>query len=223
MNKLSISDALKAKIESSFTLEKKDLGKDSHLHKKGFHFYPECYEIKGLGHLCILKMKGMLGLMKMESIVLSITSKDVPLFNIDYVKAMGKETNIIELYNTNLAPYSEDFLSKFAILKNQDNDLEEYAANGEHWYDDLLYPCSYHKTGKKLTTRFSITNSKYLDEFINQVNNMPVCDLIEKELKVEEFANRLYQEGGSAVNMFKKLFGDEVAKKMVASYMYGMK
>lgn len=223
MSKVSISAVLKERIGSSFNLEKKDLGNDSHLHKKGFHFYPECYEIKGLGHLCILKMKGMLGLMKMESIVLSITSKDVPLFNIDYVKAMGKETNIIELYNTNLEPYSEELLNKFASFKSHDNDLEEYVANERHWYDDLLYSCSYHKTGKKLTTRFSDVNSKYLDEFINQVNNMPVCDLIDKELKVEEFANKLYQEGGSAVNMFKKLFGDEVAKKMVVTYMYGMK
>lgn len=222
MSKITLIDILVEKLGKVYKLEKLDLGEDSHLHKKGMHFYPETYDIKGLGHVCVLKMKAMGGLMRMETLVISTVDKDAPLVNFDYVKAMGKETGIVELYNVELNEYNPEFLDAFNKIKEQDNDLDDYEAS-PNWYDEIRYDASYKKKGKKITARIETTYNKYLDEFLNQLDSLPVTDLIEKELKVAEFANKLFELGGPAVNMFKKLFGDDLAKKMVVNYMYGVK
>ena len=222
MSNITLIDILVKKLGKAYKLEKQDLGEDSHLHKKGMHFYPEVYEVKGLGHICVLKMKAMGGLMKMETLVISTINKDAPLVNFDYVKAMGKETAIVELYNVELNEYNPEFLEAFTKIKEQDNDLADYEAN-PNWYDEIRYDASYKKIGKKITARIDDTYNKYLDEFLNQLASMPATDPIEKELKVQEFANKLFELGGPAVNMFKKLFGDDLAKKMVVNYMYGVK
>ena len=39
--------------------------------------------------------------------------------------------------------------------------------------------------------------------------------------KIEAFAQKLAANGGSAVNMFTKLFGQETADRMVIHHMYG--
>ena len=62
-------------------------------------------------------MNAFLGLMKMETAVLSMTGKDVPLLNLDWVRAFGKETQIVELYDTQLEPYPEALLAEFDALR----------------------------------------------------------------------------------------------------------
>ncbi len=94
----AILDALKGR----YTLEKLDIGTDARLSKSGMVFETESYAVKDLGHLCVLRMKAFLGLMKMETVVLAVKEKDLPLFNLDWVSAAGKETLIAELYDTQL-------------------------------------------------------------------------------------------------------------------------
>ena len=74
----AILDALKGR----YTLEKLDIGTDARLSKSGMVFETESYAVKDLGHLCVLRMKAFLGLMKMETVVLAVKEKDLPLFNL---------------------------------------------------------------------------------------------------------------------------------------------
>ena len=60
--------------------------------------------------------------MKMESVVLSVQQKDVPLFNTDWIYAMGKETQLVELYDTMLEPFSEEAQAPFAAIRDRDKD-----------------------------------------------------------------------------------------------------
>ena len=77
-------------LEGRYPLEKQDIGADARLSKSGMVFETESYAVKGLGHLCVLRMKAFLGLMKMETVVLAVKEKDLPLFNLDWVSAAGK-------------------------------------------------------------------------------------------------------------------------------------
>ena len=147
-----------------FELVAKDLGQDARRSKRGMTFETRSWEIKDIGHLCVMRMNAFLGLMKMETIVIAPTHADLPLFNVDWVKAFGTETLIAELYDTQLQPWPEEEQKKFEEIKAAYADIEEYSS-GEHWYDSVLYPSSFHKKGKGFTERFNKAAREYIDMF----------------------------------------------------------
>ena len=100
-------------LTRSFKLHKVDLGQDVHLKKGGMAFDTEAWEIEGIGHLCIMKMKAFLGLMRMETVVIAPTQVDLPLFNADWVNAAGTETQMVEFYDTQLAPWPHASQARF--------------------------------------------------------------------------------------------------------------
>lgn len=210
-------------LKSKYALQKEDIGADAHLAKSGFVFDTESYAVEGLGHLCVMRMKAMLGLMKMETVVLSSEGKDVPLFNLDYVSVLGKETQIAELYDTQLQPWPENAQSAFQALKARDADLPEPAAKAAHWYDEILYPCSYHKAGKGLSERLAAAARDYVQTYLAQLETAPDCDRDAKRAKIRGFAETLFAQGGPAVDQVTKLFGHEVAGRLILRHMYGVR
>ena len=217
-----LGDMVRTRLEKQYALKKEDLGADARLSAKGMVFETESYEIPDLGHFCILRMNAFLGLMKMETAVLAVTGKDVPLLNLDWVRAFGKETQIVELYDTQLTPYPDEALEEFDALRRRDDDLPGMSSGGR-WYDAILYPCSYHKAGKKLTERLSAAARDYTAVFLRQLAEAPACDAQAKQAKNRAFAERLFAEGGPAVDQVTKLFGAETAKRLILRYMYGVK
>lgn len=207
---------------AAYPVIKEDIGQDARLSKSGMTFETERYEIRGLGHLCVMRMKAMLGLMKMETAVLSVYGKDVPLFNLDYVRAMGKETQMAELYDVQLAQAPDALLARLQARKDRDADLPD-RARSPHWYDDILYPCSYDKSGKRIGDRLSSAAKDYIAVFSEYLASAPDCDAAKKKEKIRGFAETLYAKGGPAVDQVKKLFGDETAKRLILSHMYGVR
>ena len=94
-----------AALGQYFELIPGNIGADAHLSKRGMTFDTKSCEIKGVGHLCVMRMNAFMGLMKMETIVIAPTKVDMPLFNVDWVSAFGTETLIAELYDTQVEPW----------------------------------------------------------------------------------------------------------------------
>lgn len=218
-----LGDMVRTLLEQQYTLKKEELGADARLSKKGMVFETEAYEIPDLGHFCILRMNAFLGLMKMETAVLAVTGKDLPLLNLDWVRAFSRETQIVELYDTQLTPYPEKALAEFDALRRRDGDLPAQEAKAARWYDAILYPCSYHKAGKGLTERLAAAARGYTETFLRQLAVAPACDAKAKQAKNRAFAERLFAEGGPAVDQVTKLFGSETARRLILRYMYGVK
>ena len=130
-----------------FLTVRQDIGEDRELSARGTMLRTKIYEIPGLGHLCILRMRAMIGLMKMETAVLVPFEKDLPLMNLDWVRVLGKETQIIELYDVQLEEYPADYLETFQVIRDRDLDIADPKPGKPHWYDEILYPCSYHDVG----------------------------------------------------------------------------
>ena len=107
-------------------------------------------------------------------------------------------------------------------VSDRDSDLPDAPASEAHWYDDVLYPCSLHTKGKGLDERFSATARDCLAAYVAQLEASQPCDHAKKAERVAAFAQRLFAEGGPAVNMFIKLFGGETAERMVVQHMYGV-
>ena len=119
-----------------FDLVPKDLGEDARRSKRGMTFETKSWEIRGIGHLCVMRMNAFFGLMKMETIVIAPFEADLPLYNADWVKAFGNETQMAELYDTQLEPWPEASQEKFGKIKAAFADLPD-APTGEHWYDSV--------------------------------------------------------------------------------------
>lgn len=209
------------RLSEAFELEREDIGKDARLKKNGIVLETQSYRVSGVGHFCILRMNAFFGLMKMETVVLAPTEKDLPLLNLDRVSVLGKDTQIAELYDTQLAPWGEEAMAFFQRIRDRDSDLPESAKQERHWYDDILYPCSYHKAGKGLSERLTAAGQDYAEAFIAQLASAPPCDPTAKKDKVDQFAETLYAQGGPAVDTVTKLFGRETASRLVLYHMYG--
>ena len=184
-------------------------------------------EIKGVGHLCVMRMNAFMGLMKMETIVIAPTKVDMPLFNVDWVSAFGTETLIAELYDTQLEPWPEEAQKKFEEIQEEYLDVEDNES-GEHWYDSVLYPVSIHKKGKGLTDRFNDAAKDYIDLFAAELAELSEpaaagkCPADLKRARVGDFARTLVENDGPAVNMMAKLFGEETMRRIVLKHMYGV-
>lgn len=205
----------------SFELIPKDLGSDARLSKRGMTFETKSWEIRGLGHLCVMRMNAFFGLMKMETIVIAPFEADLPLYNADWVKAFGTETQLAELYDTQLEPWPEASREKFDGIKAAFADLPD-GPSSEHWYDSVLYPCSIHKKGKKLTDRFNKLAKEYTDLFVAELAAAEKCPAEPKRARVSEFAHKLVENDGPAVSMMAKLFGKETMQRIVLKHMYGV-
>ncbi|MBQ3302320.1 MAG: hypothetical protein IJH04_09315 [Eggerthellaceae bacterium] len=210
-------------LTRSFKLHKVDLGKDAHLKKSGMAFDAEAWEIEGIGHLCIMKMKAFLGLMRMETVVIAPTQVDLPLFNADWVNAAGTETQMVEFYDTQLEPWPHASQARFHEILDRYGDVLNGESTATHWYDPILYSCSCRKTGRKLTERLSAMTQDNIDAFVAQLAEAPACDADAKAEKVRTFAETLFSQGGPAVDQVTKLFGAETARRLVVGAMYGVK
>ncbi|MBR0450510.1 MAG: hypothetical protein IJI78_00840 [Oscillospiraceae bacterium] len=208
-------------LKKEYDVTESNIGNDANLSKSGMKFNIRSFEVKGLGHLCLMSMKAMLGLMKMETAVLSAETKDVPLFNIDSISAMGNKTQLVEFYDNQIAPLSEEAAACYMKIKESGPELESYVS-GEHWYDPILYPFSYAKKKKGNTEVFDDICRKYIAEYLEQLKTAPDCDPAEKKEKTAAFAQGLLDHGGPAVDQFRKLFGEDAAKRIILGHMYGV-
>ena len=223
MNKhIDLGCLLRKELEKSCSVRQEEIGADARLEKKGMVFDTETYTVEGVGHLCVLRMRAMLGLMRMETVVLAPFQRDLPLLNLDWVRVPGKETQIVELYDTQLSPCPAETLDSFQRIRDRDGDLKDYVSAGKHWYDEILYPCSYHKTGKGVSGRLADAARDYIRCYVRQLETAPVCDAEAKKTKIRGFAETLAAQGGPAVDQVTKLFGRETAERLILRHMYGV-
>ncbi len=208
-------------LQEHYVLRQNDIGADALMRKKGMTFQNESYAFGNTGHLFIMRMNAMMGMMKMETVVLSVNGKDVPLFNLDWIGAMGKETQLNEFYDTQLRSWTKEEMKGFLNIQDQDSDIPEYES-GAHWYDPILMECSYRKTGKGFSERFNEASEAYMKEYLRLLEEAPPCDIEAKKAKNRDFAETLFAKGGPAVDQFEKLFGKEAAGRIVLRHMYGV-
>ncbi len=214
---------LKVFQKSPFTLKKLDIGRYAKRRSRGIVFNTEVYQIDDIGQVSIMRLKALMGLIKMESAIFTVKNKDVPLFNIDWIRAFGKETMICELYDVQLSPYPEDKLAEFQAIADRDASLENYIYDKDkpHWYDNILYPCSYHKISGRDFLRLTQASISYMKTFVRQLQETEECNREEKQAKISEYTEALFASDGPAVITVKKNFGEEDARKMIVELLYG--
>ena len=212
----SVNDRLVQTVRSHFDLNERRIGEYAELKSRGMHFSTSVFDAEEAGSLCLMDMKAFFGAMKMWTAVFSPTERDGPILSLDYIEAFGNCTLVLELYDTTLSHPTfqqlEEVKAKYASLPEYDH--------GEHWYNRLLLPASTHKRGKKLQGLMRQMLQEYAERYFELLKSCPACDKAEKRAKNAEFANGLLQNGGPAVDQFRKMLGEEKTAVFIRTCMF---
>lgn len=141
---------------------------------------------------------------------------DAPLYSFDYIHAMGQDTLLLELYDTQLGAFDSTPWEK--VLESgqslPDNPLEP------RWYDSLKLSPTLCKKGKKLRSPMESLAADWTQVYVEELKKAPACHKESKRQKVQEYVNGLITKGGPSVNQFKKLVGDDVTQRLFAHYLF---
>ena len=211
-------DRLVNDICESFPLTQKDADGFARLKVRGMHFSVRCYHAEGLGHVSVMRASGFFGLMKMDTLMIVPTEKDMPLLSYDRVHAMGNDTLIFELYDTLLGKAQLVATEK---AKRRGKDLPEHDV-GSHWYDSIKLPVSLAKKGKRSdTVRFDKLAESYILGFLSDCGCAASCEVTPKLEKVSVYVEGLLSHGGPSTDVFKKAMGEKKTAELFRKVLFG--
>ncbi len=185
----------------------------------GIHFAVTTYEVTDFGHLCVIEMKAIFGVMKMESVILTARNKDLPLYCADLIRSAGNHTLLHTFYNTAACPMSEEEKKPYRRAKERFAALRPYR---ETPYGDasLRYDFSLGVTGKAVKEKERTITQAYFDAYLENIASAPYCDAEEKREKTAAYAERLFRSGSPGTDQFVKMIGEEAAKDMFEKYVF---
>lgn len=205
-------------IADHFPLSALETGEYRKLKVSGMNFEIQSYHASGLGHVSIMCARGFFGLMKMDTLIINPTEKDMPLFSYDRVHAMGNDTLIFELYDTLIGAAN---LSLLEQAKANAAALPEHNL-GEHWYDSIKLPVSLSKKGRrKHRTAFNSTVDQYLEAYLFSAEDAADCEKTQKLEKASVYVEGLLEHGGPSTDVFKKGIGDEKTAQLFRTVLFG--
>lgn len=211
-----MEQTLFALLEKQIPLTPIDMGELKRVDKNALHFQLECWQAGEIGRLSRVTMTGMLGLMKMETLIFTPLTVDAPLLSFDYIHAMGQDTLLLELYDTQLGSFDATPWNK-VLEEGQalpDNPLEE------RWYDYLKLSPTLCKKGKKLQKPMEVLAAQWTQVYLETLKTAPACQKEAKRQKVEAYVHGLLTQGGPSVNQFKKLVGEQTTARLFSHYLF---
>ena len=206
-------------LRQDYVVRPRDVGPYVVLKKSGMTFRISAYDVKGLGSMSTIKMSAMLGLMRMESFILTAEEKDLPLFSGDYIKAAGKHTLLVEFYDTMLSPLDGESTAAYRKIKARYDGLSPFQTE-PRWYDSIRYDFTFAASDKRLKGKKEEIVAAYFAVFLGNISRANAADPVAKKAKTAAYANGLFVHGGPAVNQFRKLFGEEAAHEIVEKYLF---
>lgn len=207
-----------ARLGEKYPLTAIDVGEFSRLKANGMTFDVTAYRAQGLGHVSVMRAKGFLGLMKMDTLIINPTEIDLPLYSYDRIFAMGNDTLIVELYDTFVDSFDA---SALAEVKAAYTDLAERDP-GVHWYDSIKLGESISKKGKKAQTpRMDQLAKAHFDAYLNSSVGL-VTDRAAKQAKASYYVSGLLSRGGPSTDVFKKSLGEETTVKLFETVLFGI-
>jgi hypothetical protein len=213
-----MTERLLSLISKRHLLTEIDCGEFAKMKVSGMKFSISAYKAEVLGHVSVMRAVGMLGLMKMDTLIINPMKKDLPLYSYDRIFAIGNDTLIVELYDTLLGEYSEESMEK---VKSEYTSLAERDP-GEHWYDSIKLASSISKKGKKTdTSAFDELTERHFEAYLSSSDAL-VDDERAKCDKASVYVNGLLEKGGPSTDVFKKSLGDEKTTELFGKVLFGI-
>ena len=214
---MNLTNQMLSKIGEFFPLQVQNPDEVKRMKVSGMTFDISTYRVEGLGHVSGIIASGFFGLMKMDTLIINPTERDLPLFSYDRVHAMGNDTLIFELYDTMLGQAD---LSSLEAVKQSAAYLPDHDL-GSHWYDDIKLYVSLAKKGKKKDrTGFDATVVHYLAKYLETAVSAESCPAQPKREKASVYVEGLLQHGGPSTDVFKKAMGEEKTAELFRKYLF---
>ena len=210
---------LLGKFKDLYSLKKVEDDQYGSFKLSGMKFDTEAYEAEGLGHISVMKASGMMGLMKMDSFIVNPFDADMPLLSIDRIKAMGKDSLYMEIYDTCLK--SDRNEGPYEAVKEKYKGLADIAQEAK-WYDDIRYKSSIlKKVSRKESPKIDECIREYVNAYLEELKKADKCDNAQKKAKAREYSDGLINNGGPAVNTFLKAWGKGKTKDYFDKVLFG--
>jgi hypothetical protein len=211
-----MTDKILDLIAAKFPLTELDVGEFATVKAGGMKFRIRAFRADGLGTVSEMRAVGMLGLMKMDSVIIDPVVIDLPLYSYDRIKVMSNDVLITELYDTMISPFDEtklnDVKAEYAAIPERDA--------GEHWYDDIKLSSSISKKGKKKdSASIDALAIKHLTAYLSAP--APKIDESAKREKARYYVKGLLNNGGPSTDVFVKTLGKEKTEELFVKYLFG--
>lgn len=193
-------------VAGSFPLRQREVGEFASLKVSGMNFSIRQFEAAGLGNVSVMTAKGFFGLMRMDTLIISPTGVDMPLFSYDRVKAMGKDTLYLELFDTLLGSCD---LSALEAVKADTASLPDHDP-GKAWYAHLELPQSIFKRGGKAQgAAFDAAAADFFRAYCAAAQAAAPTQAQAKREKTAAYSEGLLTHGGPSTDVFVKHLGKE--------------
>ncbi len=202
-------------VKSKYPLQSLDAGEFAKMKISGMHFDVSAYRAEGFGHVSVMQARGFFGLMKMDSLIIVPTEKELPLFSCERIRVMKKDILIAELYDTLSGAYDGGELD---AVKGRYSGIPDHDT-GVHWYDNIRLPQSFAKEAKH-TAEFDNLESEYIEAYLRTENNTGNRE--EKRRKTEYYVQNLLKNGGPATDPVKEKLGEEKTKELFEKVLFGI-
>ena len=208
-------------IRKSFELKEQQAGEFSTLKVGPMKFSIEHWDGGVLGNVSYMAASGMMGLMKMETLIINPVKADLPLMSLDTVLAMGKLTVIAEIYDTTLCGFDQAacLTVKESLAFHPDRPVSS------NWYDDIRLSCSWgKKTGKKALLTLEKGLAEYVQAYLSVAKRTPELSgelLEQKRIKTDAYVTGLLEHGGPSTDFFMKNIGKEKTGKLFHEVLFG--
>lgn len=212
-------NTIKQIIEKDYVLKERDMGDLQEIHKGMYHFYNHSYSIIGVGSFFTMEMRAMLGLMKMQTIVISPQYKELDFCNVDAIHALSNDTLMLEMYRS--SNQSCD-LSEFDELRNKVKNLTDYES-APRWYDSYKRSSCIAKKGVRARRIHQELTKQYINIYIDLLKKAPYCDYSEKQQLTNDYVSKLIENGGAAVDSLVKMIGREPTVQLINRFMFNVK
>ena len=194
-----------AVLKERFELREITPGKYRTMGSLMMRFRLEQYEVDGLGNLCVLRTKAMLGLMKLVTVVVTPSSgKNVPFLLIDTMDMGKKHLCYVEYYDCTAAGADRDLLLAAGAPYA---DVADYAEKPA-WYVSERMAGSLIKTGDR--ARLEQMALDALAAYREQAAAAPVK--AENIPGLRAFQRRMVREGNPSTAALTRTLGKEGAE-----------
>ena len=182
---------------------------------KGMKFRLQSFDWNGCACVSHLDMRAFFGLMRMETVICTPYTKDLPLFSYDGMRLPGKQIVFLEQYDTLVAPVD---LSTMDAVKVAYRDLEDKPMKPA-WYDHLKLSPTVYKTGRG--PRFQSLAEEMTTAYIDLFATAREVDPAEKDVRNSAYVEGLISNGGPAINTVRGILGDEPAESLFRRFLFG--
>ena len=204
-------------INSSFPLTEKDCGEFAKKKISGMDFNTKTYHAEGLGTVSTMCATGLMGLMKMDTLIVNPFNQDAPLLSYDHV--LGNDKLYLESFDTTLNHQFDD--SSLVEIIKQASSISDMPQK-PHWYDNLRMPATAFKQAKKKQSdQIDQMVENYYKQFIVLLKNAEKCDEDEKRKAAAVYSDGLIEHGGPSTDAWLKAVGPEKTGEFFRKVLFG--